>query len=77
MLNKIKEFFFGKPAVEAQPEAPYKVEAPVVQPAATPVKETPAKAAPKPRAKKAVSTVKVQAADGTKKPRKPRATKAK
>jgi len=27
MLNKIKEFFIGKPKVEA-PEAPYKVEAP-------------------------------------------------
>ena len=27
MLNKIKEFFFGKPK-EAVPEAPYKVEAP-------------------------------------------------
>jgi hypothetical protein len=28
MFNKFKEFFFGKPKVEA-PEVPYKVEAPV------------------------------------------------
>jgi hypothetical protein len=32
MLNKIKEFFLGKPkAAEPAPEAPYKIEAPQVE----------------------------------------------
>ena len=54
MFTKIKEFFLGKPAAEAQ--APYKIEAPQethveVAPAAAPVVAKPAviKAAPKPK----------------------------
>lgn len=38
MLNKIKEFFFGKPVAPA-PEAPYKIEAPQVD--AKPSTQTP------------------------------------
>jgi hypothetical protein len=65
MLNKIKEFFIGKPKVEA-PEAPYKVEAPStdwpfpkaseIAPELAPVVATaPAKKAPaKPKAAPAV-----------------------
>ena len=61
MLNKIKEFFLGKPKADA-PEAPYKVEAPAsdwpfpkaseIAPepapvvATAPAKKAPAKAAP-------------------------------
>ena len=71
MLKAIKEFFFGKPAVEAQPAAPYKVEAPVEQPASTPVKEAPAKA------KRAKAPAKPKATATAPKARKPRATKAK
>ena len=54
MFTKIKEFFLGKSAAEAQ--APYKIEAPQethveVAPAAAPVVAKPAviKAAPKPK----------------------------
>ena len=65
MLNKIKEFFLGKPAAPA-PEAPYKVEAPasdwpfpkaseIVPEPAPAVATAPAKKAPaKPKAAPAV-----------------------
>jgi NADH:ubiquinone reductase (H+-translocating) len=56
MFRAIKEFFFGKPQ-PTQPEAPYKVEAPVFKPTAdaAPVESvvaTPVKKSAPPRAKK-------------------------
>ena len=70
MLNKIKEFFFGKPVAPA-PEAPYKVEAPVVQESvpAAPAKEVTSETASKPAKAKKASAEKPPAA------RKPRAKK--
>ena len=83
MFKKIKEFFTGKPAVEAPvAEVPYKVETPVAvgEPPATvvavaegagivevPAKTKKARAPAKPKAEKAPAT---------KAPRKPRAPKA-
>ena len=77
MLNKIKEFFLGKPKAPA-PEAPYKVEAPStnwpfpraseIAPAPTPVVETaPAKKPRAPAKPKAAPAVK--SAVAAKKPR--------
>jgi hypothetical protein len=66
MLTKIKEFFLGKPkAQDPVPEAPYKVEAPVVPVAETPPSVTEPKKAPA-KAKKAPA---VKPAVAAKKPR--------
>lgn len=58
MLKKLKEILFGKPVVATlAPEAPYKVEAPVVEtPAAVYI--PPAKPARKPRTPKAAKAPK-------------------
>ena len=54
MLKKLKELLFGAPVVATPaPEAPYKVEAPVVEAAPAAVYIPPAKPARKPRAPKA------------------------
>ena len=79
MFTKIKEFFLGKPAPEAQ--APYKIEAPQethveVAPAAAPVvaKPTVIKAAPKPKQPVVKKPAAIKAAP---KPRAPQKSKAK
>ena len=80
MLNKIKEFFLGKPKAMS-PEASYKVEAPVtnwpfpraseIAPAPTPVVETaPAKKPRAPAKPKAAPTVKPAVAAKTPRVRK-------
>ena len=69
MFKAIKEFFLGKPAEPVkEAEAPYKVEAPVVDLADIAIAQRPAPVAeaPKAEAKK----------EPAKKPRKPRAPKA-
>lgn len=81
MLKAIKEFLFGKPPEQKQPEAPYKVEAPVAEsPAPTSVAEkaTEAVVASMAPAKKQGKGKKPQANKpaGTKKPRGPRKPKA-
>ena len=70
MFKAIKEFFFGKPT-PAQPEAPYKVEAPVFKPTAdaAPIETTPAtvKKSSAPRARK-TSAPRARKTSTTKKP---------
>jgi hypothetical protein len=76
MLNKIKEFFLGKPKAPA-PEAPYKVEAPTTDwpfPKASEVAPEPAPAvatapAKKPRAPAKPKTVPAEKSAVAKKPR--------
>ena len=79
MLNKIKEFFLGKPkAVEPVVEAPYKIEAPVTdwpfpkasEPTPEPVPAVATAPAKKPRAPaKPKATPAVKPAVAAKKPR--------
>jgi hypothetical protein len=66
MLKKLKELIFGTPVVATPaPEAPYKVEAPVVEtPAAVYI--SPAKPARKPRTPKAEKAPKVEKAPAPK-----------
>ena len=80
MLNKIKEFFLGKPRAEA-PEAPYKVEAPSTYwpcPKASDIAPEPSPVAATATAKKPRAPAKPKAAPAVKPAvaaRKPRAKK--
>ena len=80
MLNKIKEFFLGKPRV-VEPEAPYKVEAPATDwpfPKASEIASEPAPLATTAPAKKPRAPARPKAAPATKSAvaaKKPRAKK--